>query len=177
VRTDGNVQRHVRRGVHPGPHDLAEPLGPLSYLPERRGRALDRPDGATGQPERGADQALHPLGDELYVGRLRRGDPPVGLLGVGGHGGEVEQDRRDVHARHAVHECVVRLRYQREAPAVEAVRDPDLPQRLRAVEALREDAAGELAQLVVAARLRLKFGSSTQKGRPASSGGKASFCR
>ena len=55
---------------------------------------------------------------------------------------------------HAVHQRVVGLRDQREAAALEPLHDPDLPQRLRAVEPLGEDAPHELAQLVVAAGLR-----------------------
>jgi hypothetical protein len=49
---------------------------------------------------------------------------------------------------------VVRLRDQREATALEAVDDPDLPERLRAVQPLGEDATRERAELLLAAGLR-----------------------
>ena len=49
---------------------------------------------------------------------------------------------------------MVRLAHQREAVLADAVDEPDLPQRLRAVELLGEDAAGQPSQLVLAGRLR-----------------------
>ncbi len=49
---------------------------------------------------------------------------------------------------------MVGLRQQREAVAVEPVDQPQLPERLVAVERLGEDAAGEIAQLLLVARLR-----------------------
>ena len=48
----------------------------------------------------------------------------------------------------------MRLGEHREAAALEAVDEPQLPERLVAVERLSEDAAGELAQLLLAARGR-----------------------
>jgi hypothetical protein len=47
---------------------------------------------------------------------------------------------------------VVRLGDQREAVALEALHEPHLPERLRAVEALREDAPDQKRELVVVAR-------------------------
>src|SRR3954454_6266024 len=46
------------------------------------------------------------------------------------------------------------LRQQREAVALEPLDQPDLPERLVAVEALREDAPRERAQLLLLARHR-----------------------
>jgi hypothetical protein len=49
---------------------------------------------------------------------------------------------------------VVSLRDQREAVPGQTLDQPDLPQRLRAVEALGEDATGEQAQLLEPAGVR-----------------------
>ena len=76
---------------------------------------------------------------------------PGQRLGGPGHGGGrghglgsgVEQDRGDVHARDPVDERVVGLGDQREAPAGHALHEPDLPQRLGAVEPLGEEPPGE----------------------------------
>ena len=65
----------------------------------------------------------------------------AGRLGCG-----VEQDGRDVHAGDPVDERVVGLGDQREAPARHALHEPDLPQRLGAVQALGEEPTGELLQ-------------------------------
>ena len=51
----------------------------------------------------------------------------------------VEQNRRDVHAGDPIHERVVGLGDQREATARHAVHQPDLPQRLGAIQALGEE--------------------------------------
>ena len=80
-----------------------------------------------------------------------RGNHGGGSSGGGrGLGLDVEQDRRDVDARDAVDQAVVRLGDHREAPALDLVDEPDLPQRLRAVEALGEHAPGHVAQLLEA---------------------------
>ena len=47
----------------------------------------------------------------------------------------------------------MRLGDHREATALDPLHEPDLPQRLRAVQALGEHAAGEVAQLLEAGRL------------------------
>ena len=71
-----------------------------------------------------------------------------------GLGRGVEQDGRDVHAGDAVDERVVGLGDEREAPAGHALHEPDLPQRLGAVQALREQAPGEPLERGVVGRLR-----------------------
>ncbi len=68
--------------------------------------------------------------------------------------GRVEQHGRDVHSRDAVHEAVVGLVDHGEPVVLQALDQPQLPQRLGAVEALGEQPAGELAQLVVGAGAR-----------------------
>jgi hypothetical protein len=67
---------------------------------------------------------------------------------------EIEQHGPEVDARDAVDHRVVRLGQQREAPVGEPLDEPQLPQRLRAVELLGEDARQEVVQLLVAAGAR-----------------------
>ncbi len=88
----------------------------------------------------------------------------------------VEQDGGDVHAGDPVDERVVSLRDQRKAPTRHALHQPDLPQRLGAVQALGEQPAGELLQRGVIGRsrqgcvadvvARVEVGSSVHTGRP-----------
>ncbi len=66
-------------------------------------------------------------------------------------GRRVEQDADDVDSGDAVDERVVRLRDDREAVSSKPLHDPQLPQRLVAVEALREHPAGQVSQLLLAA--------------------------
>ena len=67
---------------------------------------------------------------------------------------EVEEDGRDVDPGDAVDQRVVALADDREAVALEALDQPQLPERLRAVELLGEDPGGEVAQLLLGARRR-----------------------
>ena len=95
------------------------------------------------------------VAEQLQVGRLRPGRPlrrprrRVLRLRL-----EVEEHRGDVDAGDAVDERVVALADDREAVAVEALDQPQLPERLRAVELLGEDPRGEVAQLLLGARRR-----------------------
>ncbi len=74
----------------------------------------------------------------------------------GGHrlGGGVEQHGGDVHPGDPVDERVVGLRDQREAFPGHALHQPDLPQRLGAVQALGEQPSGELLERGVVGRAR-----------------------
>ena len=67
---------------------------------------------------------------------------------------EVEEDGGDVDAGDAVDQRVVALADDREAVAVEPLDQPQLPERLGAVELLGEDPRGEVAQLLLGARRR-----------------------
>ena len=67
---------------------------------------------------------------------------------------EVEEDGGDVDAGDAVDERVVALADDREAVAVEPLDQPQLPERLGAVELLGEDPRREVAQLLLGARRR-----------------------
>ena len=71
-----------------------------------------------------------------------------------GLGREVEEHGGEVDAGDAVDQRVVGLGDQREAPALQAVHEPQLPQRLGAVERLGVHARGERAQLRLRARAR-----------------------
>jgi hypothetical protein len=98
------------------------------------------------------------LGDELRGRRGRRRRPRHGaalgeLVGVAAVV-DVEQQRGDVDARHAVGQRVVDLRDEREAPALDAVDEVHLPQRARPVERLREQPAGERGELRLAVGVR-----------------------
>ena len=93
------------------------------------------------------------VAEELDAAWHRPRDP--GRVGAGDRrriGLRVEQHGDDVDARDAVDERVVGLGQHRPAAALEPLDQPRLPQRLGAVEPLREDAPGELAQLGLAAR-------------------------
>src|SRR5215204_6578882 len=153
VRPNRHVERHVGRRVQARPHHLADPLCGLTDLLDRVARALERTERTPGEAEGGTDQPLHAVKHELGVGGLGSRSPELLRLRLGRHGRQVEEDGCNVHAGNAVHERVVRLRDQREAAALQALHDPGLPERLRAVEPLGEDPPQELAQLVVAAGL------------------------
>ena len=81
------------------------------------------------------------------------GTQPSSLGGGLGHRLEVEEDGADVDAGDAVDHRVVGLGQQGEAVALQPLHQPELPERLGAVELLREDARGEPLQLLLAARL------------------------
>ena len=96
-----------------------------------------------------------PLGDggaeQLQRARLRARDPLGRIVGRGGLGLGVEEDRRYVNPGDAVDEAVVALADDREPLLAEPVDHPQLPERLRAVEPLREGPGGERAELLLVA--------------------------
>ena len=81
-----------------------------------------------------------------------RGVQGCGLGDRLGLAGRVEEDRGYVNPGDAVDERVVALGDEREAPALDLVDQPHLPQRLRAVESLGEHARRQDPQLLHAAR-------------------------
>ena len=95
-----------------------------------------------------------PAGRELGGGRRRPRHPVAIRLDRLRHRLHVEEDRGDVDAGDAVDEGVVGLGDQREAVLLEALDQPELPERLRAVERLREEASRDVAQLLLRARRR-----------------------
>ena len=115
-------------------------------------------DGARGrarEAQRGpAARSTSASAQQRGLRRLGPRHPGLGRRLLGRVGVEVEQHRRDVDAGDAVDQAVVRLGDQREAVVTDAVDQPQLPQRLGAVEPLGEDAAREPAQLILAGGLR-----------------------
>ena len=85
--------------------------------------------------------------------RLRAPWPVDGARSGAGSRRGVEQDGGDVHAGDAVDERVVGLGDQREAPAGHALHEPDLPQRLGAIQALGEEPPGQALERGVVGRL------------------------
>ncbi len=69
-------------------------------------------------------------------------------------GGSVEQNGGDVHPGDPVDERVVGLCDQREAPARHALHQPDLPERLGAIQTLGEEPAGQLLERGLVGRPR-----------------------
>ena len=71
-------------------------------------------------------------------------------LGPRGVGTQVHDHGQQVGPRHPVDQGVVRLGQHGPAAVLEALDDPDLPERLGAVELLRHDPPDQLAQLALA---------------------------
>ena len=126
----------------------AEPAQHLARAAQRGAHAADdlaRAGGALAQS----------VAEQLEVGRLgprrplRRQRRRVGRLLL-----DVEEDGGDVDAGDAVDQRVVALADDREAVAVEALDQPQLPERLAAVELLGEDPRRQVAQLLLGARRR-----------------------
>ena len=155
VRAAVLVERGLRRARDQARGHLAHRLDGVAGLPERAARVGHRGHRVTGQAERRAHEVGHPLGRDGRVRRLGRRRPRVGgAVDRVGVAVEVEQHRGDVHAADAVDQAVVGLVDEREAVGLEPVHEPDLPQRLGAVQALGEDPAGQQAQLLEAPRRR-----------------------
>ena len=87
----------------------------------------------------------------LGVERGSKGGAGSGCgVGIGG-----EQDRHQIDARDAIDHAVVDLLHDREAlAALETFRDPELPERPRAVERLRDQPPDQALQLPFVARPR-----------------------
>ena len=155
VRADLGVERHLRAPGSSAPTRPRRCPGP----PRPRADAVSRGCCAARStrlpmPQRQLRDALDPARDAA-ARRSARGAAPTGAPGgvrPTGHRVRVEQHGREVDAGDAVDERVVRLADQREAVALEALHEPHLPERLRAVEPLGEDAPGQQRELVVVAR-------------------------
>ena len=83
----------------------------------------------------GSGRGVHPEGSR-----------PLGVRAA------VHDDRQEVRTGHAVDQRVVRLGQHGPASVLESLDDPDLPERLRAVQLLCHDAPDQLAQLALAPR-------------------------
>ena len=129
--------------------------------------------------QRVGDRVVDGAGDQREAGRvaLRR---PVLRLVVRRVGRQVEHQLHEVGAGDAVDHAVVDLGDERPAVVGQALDQPQLPQRLGHVQPLAEDAAGEVAQLLVAARARAPrcagrgTGSGSAGRRPTAAGRAAS---
>jgi hypothetical protein len=109
--------------------------------------------GATNDLGRAGGPFDQSLAEHLGVGGLGAWRPAARWVGLLRRvGGGVEQDRGYVNPRHAVDQAVVGLRDDRETVVLETVDEPHLPQRLRAIEALREHAGGEGQELLFRSR-------------------------
>ena len=154
VRPDRLVQRHVGGRVGEGADDLAHALQRLDRLARRRLRVAHRLDRALGELDRRRDQVADARGRPARWCRVRAAAPSRRSTRRRlGHRLEVEEDGADVDAGDAVDHRVVGLGQDREAVALQALRQPQLPERLRAVQLLGEDAPGQPFQLRLAARL------------------------
>jgi hypothetical protein len=147
VGPDAPVQRRHRGRRQAGARhlpDRGEPLGgrhacALGFVERRPHRAHDR--------DRRGEAPQRLVGQELRRARRRPRPPGHGRLdGVLGDG--AQQHGEDVDGGEPVSHAVVRLDDEREAPALEALDDPHLPERAVAVERLRGDAGRELLQLL-----------------------------
>ena len=108
-----------------------------------------------GEFERQLGEPAHAARGELQRARFGRRGPRLALVrGDLRDRRRVEEHGHQVDAGDAVDERVVGLRDQREAPALEALHEPRLPQRLGAIEPLRVDPRGQRAQLFLGARGR-----------------------
>ncbi len=97
------------------------------------------------------EHARHLADAEGDAARNRPGIPARGRLGLL-HGLGGQQGGDELGAGDAVHHAVVDLRDDGEAVALEALDDPELPQRLLAVEALGEDAPDHALELTLGSR-------------------------
>jgi hypothetical protein len=154
VRPDAHVQRRRRRTAQPSLGDRGQAADRLRPGGDGPLGVADRAGRRAGQVDGPGSTLGHRVGEQHRPGRLGPRDPRLGRRRGGRIGVEVEQHGREVDARDPVHERVVGLADQREAPVVHAVDQPQLPQRLRPVEPLREDPAGQPPQLGLARRLR-----------------------
>ena len=151
VRADPHVERARRRAGEPGARpSRPSPATARARVRRRRGRARQRRRARTSSGARRAS-GRRASAEQLGAARLgRAASRAAPARARGGSGVEVEQHGHDVHAGDPVDERVVGLADQREAAVAHRVDEPDLPQRLVAVELLGEHAAGERAQLVLA---------------------------
>ena len=116
----------------------------------RHARRTEHGPGATNDLGRLRRTLDHRLGQHLRLARLRAGDPGLGGVERLGVGSGIEQHRRDVDPGDAVDQAVMGLGDDRKAVVLDAVDQPDLPQRLRAIKPLREDSRREDLQLLLA---------------------------
>ena len=156
MRTDIDVERARRRGrADTGDRGGADAHEAILQLRGRPARCTEQRAGAAGHLG-GHGRALEQsLAEQLGRSRQWPGGPgrrwarSSDRLCCG-----VEQDGGDVHAGDPVDERVVGLRDQGEAPACHALHKPDLPERLGSIQALGEEAPGQLLERGLVSRSR-----------------------
>src|SRR5215211_8510125 len=131
IRTDPGVERRPGRG-EPGADERA---GGTQSLDRGAGRPKESAD-ASHRLGRAGGPLHQRLGEDLRVRGLRVGEPRLRLGRRLGVAVEIEEDRGYVNPGDAVDERVVGLPDDREAPTLDVVDQPQLPDRLGAVEAL-----------------------------------------
>jgi hypothetical protein len=153
VRTDGPVERRLRRERRQCVAGLAEAREHVPRPLEGLARLADRPEHGVAQCERCAHPFPQRVPQQLVPLRCRAWQPG---------GARVEHLRRfrseqrlqQIDPRDAVDHAVVILRHEREAIPVQAVDDPQLPERLPAIELLREDEPAQPLELSLVTRQR-----------------------
>ncbi len=150
VRADLDVERGARRRGRHLEH-LAGGAEAAQHLARAAQGGADAADDLT----RAGRALVQSVDEQVEVGRFWPGRPlgrphrwMIGLLL------EIEEDRGDVDPGDAVDERVVALADHGEAVTVEPLDQPQLPERLGAVELLGEDPRREVAQLLFGARRR-----------------------
>ena len=148
MRADVDVERaRGRGGVDAGERRRANAHEAILQLPDRPPRCAQQGACATAHLA-GHGRALQQrLAEQLRRARQRAGHPGNRRARGGGRlGRRVEQDGGDVHAGDPVDERMVGLCDQRKTFPGHPLHEPDLPQRLGAIQALREQPPGELLQ-------------------------------
>ena len=141
-------------------HAGADHLARVADAAQDLARAAQRGAHAADDLARAGGALAQGVAEQFEVGRLRARRPLGRAHGrVGRLLLDVEEDGGDVDAGDAVDEGVVALADDREAAAVEALDQPQLPERLAAVELLGEDPRRQVAQLLLGA-------GSGQRGLP-----------
>ena len=133
VRADPDVQRRRRRARDPG---CGHRASPAAARPASAPASSGRDSNERAKPNGGRTRSASESANSSAAARQRSRGERCGRSGLDRIGLEVEEHGQDVDARDAVHECVVGLADQRETAVAELVDEPDLPQRLLAVELL-----------------------------------------
>jgi hypothetical protein len=147
VRADGTLSGRAGRAQRRASRGDPEARRERAATPARRGQRRDGAHGPGGRSRRSTSASASSWRPSAAA------SAPTGARARDRRGSARRRtDRGDVDAGDAVDERVVGLADDREPVARQALDEPDLPQRLAAVELLGEQPAGEPPELVVAAR-------------------------
>jgi len=151
VGADLTVERHVGGRIGKGPRDLPDGLQRLHGTAGGCLGVAHGVDRALGELQRGTGQVRGATGEQVGGARRRLRSPAVLDRSRLRDGLGVEEHGADVDPGDAVDRRVMGLGQEREAVALEALYEPHLPERLGAVELLREHPGGKPLQLLLAA--------------------------